>query len=309
MSLGEKAGGRIVNRKITVSKPVNDLSSDTCRLAFTWTITFLDRDGRTTGDPLLLKNTIFPRRKDITDEHMYGFLKEWALRGLITWYEHDGDYFLQFVNWLDNQPKLRYDRERPSSFPAPEDSVIVYEISDYEESTSLRSKSGVNPQNRGVHPPQKEKKQEQEKKVPPSAGGSPSEEKLPVKAKKSNVRKISESTGIPDADGLHSQVVEAFQSKLPGETAWNYGREGKHVKEIIQKATTEFPEDPAGFIKEAMNEFWDMRKEKFYKNKAFLPSIMNSSGVWPEVMQRMANRTGVQQTDEDMMRIYKESLG
>ena len=118
------AVGRIINKKICLNKIVNEkLSSDTCRLAFTWVIPHLDRDGRIHGEPAVLRSTVFPRRKDITDETMENFIREWAENRLVIWYEADGDKWLQFPKFKGNQPNLRYEREPESIIPPPEKGV------------------------------------------------------------------------------------------------------------------------------------------------------------------------------------------
>lgn len=139
------ASGRIINKKICVNRVINEvLSSDTCRLAFTWTIPYLDRDGRVNGDPSVLRSMVFPRRKDITDEQMEGFIKEWAENGLVLWYEADGDKWIQFPKFRTNQPHLRYERESESTIPGPE--YGRYLIKPQKNPDKLRSESGTMPE-------------------------------------------------------------------------------------------------------------------------------------------------------------------
>jgi len=136
------AMGRIISKKICLNKVVNEqLSSDSCRLAFTWTITHLDRDGRVHGDPRVLRSIIFPRREDITDEIMEGFIKEWAKCGLAIWYICNNDKWLQFPKFRQNQPKLRYERETPSTIPPPEKGKLCGPTP-----ARCRSKAGVKPE-------------------------------------------------------------------------------------------------------------------------------------------------------------------
>ena len=94
------ARGRMINSKITRNKAINDLSDDTSRLAFTWLVTFADVEGRTNGDPALVRSLVFPRRTDVTVDQMAGYLQEWADAGLVTWYEAEGDMWIAFKhNW------------------------------------------------------------------------------------------------------------------------------------------------------------------------------------------------------------------
>jgi hypothetical protein len=113
------AVGRMINNSITGDKVVNQLSDDTSRLAFTWLITFADCEGRTYGDPAMVRSMLFPRRQDITIEKMTEYIQEWKNLGLIVWYESNGDLWIYFPKFSKNQPGLRKDREAPSRIPIP----------------------------------------------------------------------------------------------------------------------------------------------------------------------------------------------
>ena len=119
------AKGRLLSKKIGLNKSVNELSCDTSRLAYTWTLPHLDRDGRIHGDPAVLKNIIFPRRTDITTTDLEKYVAEWAENGLVIWYEADGDQWLEFPKFNENQPNLRYDREPESTIPPSENGRII----------------------------------------------------------------------------------------------------------------------------------------------------------------------------------------
>lgn len=112
------AKGRFITSDITKDKKINDLSDDTSRLGFTWLVTFADREGRTFGDPALVRSMLFPRRDDISLEQMEAYLQEWHDAGLICWYEAKGDKWIEFPNF-DKHQKLRKDREAPSNIPEP----------------------------------------------------------------------------------------------------------------------------------------------------------------------------------------------
>lgn len=134
------ARGRMISNEITRDKKINDLSSDTCRLAFTWLVTFADVEGRTYGDPAMLRSMLFPRRTDITFEMIQEFIIEWQDAGLVQWYEAGGDKWIAFPNFGKHQ-KLRKDRETPSSIPAPQhdNGGVTPEL--------VRSNDGVTPVN------------------------------------------------------------------------------------------------------------------------------------------------------------------
>lgn len=113
------ARGRMINQKITQDLRIHQLSDDTSRLAFTWLISFADCEGRTPGDPALLRSLLFPRRDDITANQMGAYIQEWANIGLIIWYEAKGEKWIQFPGFDKNQTGLRKEREPASEIPAP----------------------------------------------------------------------------------------------------------------------------------------------------------------------------------------------
>jgi hypothetical protein len=120
------ARGRFVSGKIIVDRKVHDLSSDTCRLAYTWMIPLADKEGRVTGEPEMLLSQIFPRRRDVSANDMQGFIDEWVQAGFIFVYlGKDGDKVIQLVNFEKHQIGLRKDREPDSIFDNPEDCRII----------------------------------------------------------------------------------------------------------------------------------------------------------------------------------------
>ena len=113
------ARGRIISNGICADKRVNELSDDTSRLAFTWLVTFADCEGRTYGDPAMVRSMLFPRRDDISIERMESYLAEWAEHNLIVWYEADGDMWVWFPGFAKNQVGLNKSREGKSRIPEP----------------------------------------------------------------------------------------------------------------------------------------------------------------------------------------------
>jgi hypothetical protein len=126
----------MINNTITGDKRINELGDDTSRLAFTWLITFADREGRTHGDPAMIRSMLFPRRIDIAIERMEAYIQEWHNAGLIVWYEACGDKWIWFVRFEENQIGLRKEREPDSEIP-PHNSE--------ETKKSKRKSSGIHP--------------------------------------------------------------------------------------------------------------------------------------------------------------------
>ena len=113
------ARGRMINNRICADVAINNLSCDTSRLAFTWLITFADSEGRTYGDPAMVRSLLFPRRYDVSVEAMASYIAEWAEQGLIVWYEAEGDRWIWFPSFEKNQRGLDRRKEGKSTIPAP----------------------------------------------------------------------------------------------------------------------------------------------------------------------------------------------
>jgi len=107
----------MINQAIAIDKRVNDLTDDTSRLAFTWLIAFADCEGRTPGDPAIIRSMLFPRR-EMPAATMEVYITEWAEAGLIVWYEERGDKWIWLPGFDNNQIGLRKDREPVSIVPA-----------------------------------------------------------------------------------------------------------------------------------------------------------------------------------------------
>ena len=130
------ANGRMISRDICSDKRINDLSSDLSRLGFTWIITLLDREGRVHGDPAVVRSMIFPRRQDVTIDHIEEIILEWFRLGLVVWYEANDDLWLWFPNFDKHQVGLRKEREAPSHIPDPTAEGVEL----------VRSRYGVDPE-------------------------------------------------------------------------------------------------------------------------------------------------------------------
>ena len=114
----------MISQAITFDKEINDLSDDTSRLAFTWLITFADVEGRTHGDPAIVRSKLFPRRDDITIERMEGYIREWAAHGLIILYEAKGEWWIYFPAFCKHN-RVDKTREAPSRIPEPTPDLLV----------------------------------------------------------------------------------------------------------------------------------------------------------------------------------------
>ena len=118
------AEGRMLKKKISKSRRVNALSSDSARLLYTWLIPHLDIEGRFSADPDVVKGEIFPRLKHFTASIIEKLLYELADKELIVLYQNDGDRYLQLRKFADEQ-WLRKDKEKASEIAAPGESELI----------------------------------------------------------------------------------------------------------------------------------------------------------------------------------------
>lgn len=248
----------MLNRHIGLDRAVNELSSDLCRLAYTWAIPHLDRDGRICGDPAALKSTVFPRRDDVTAEQMQAFIIEWHRAGLVTWYETAKDKCLQFLGFRKNQPNLRYEREAASLYPDPKSGKTPAELRQESD-----TKAGDMPRN-GIEGKGRERNTK--------GAVAPSEE-----------------TTVPAINRpIYHLVLNAFTAKS-ADTKFDFKREGPHIKAIEEKANDR--DDPEGFAKAVLVTFWRLThsQDKFWRGQPFLPSVLNSGGIWSRVLKELEN--------------------
>lgn len=111
------ARGRFISKDVCKDKKVNNLRDPWAMLGFTWLITHADVEGRTDGDPELVKSLIFPRQREISVEDVERFIRQWVDAGMIDWYEVDGEKFIQFLNFEKHQVGIRRDKEPVSNIP------------------------------------------------------------------------------------------------------------------------------------------------------------------------------------------------
>jgi len=143
------ARGRFISNDIIADKEINELSSDTSRLAYIFLITLADCEGRVIGDPVYLASVLFPRRREVTPDMIRSFIIEWINAGFIVWYETpNGEKAIQLINWGKHQKGLRKDREAPTNFPDPKECNVI-EIKENLKEVKLREVKGTAPINSG----------------------------------------------------------------------------------------------------------------------------------------------------------------
>lgn len=120
------ADGRMLKKKISLSRRLAALETDSARMLYTWLNSHLDVEGRFSADPEVVKGQVVPRLKHLTPEVVEELLCDIASQGLIVRYENDGDRFLELRRFKDEQ-KLRPGREKKSEIPAPKGCKLLDE--------------------------------------------------------------------------------------------------------------------------------------------------------------------------------------
>ena len=272
------ASGRMLNKKISLNRAVNELSCDSSRLAFTWTIPHLDRDGRIHGEPDVLKAIIFPRRQDISTEEMRGYIAEWAERKLVIWYELEGDQYLQFPAFADNQIGMRYERESKSNIPPVDEGRLI----DCATEETVRSDAGASPE------------ASRSKSAVTAAQWKGIERKrkeIPLRGVKAATRK------------LYHAIESAFLSKSEDQD-FAFAREGPHIISLEKKCGAR--PSPEEFTSQIIEVFWDLVSgdDPWWLKKPFLPSILDSAGIWPMVLKEWELRVKDAEIDEEIERVF-----
>jgi len=153
---GYMARGRFISKEISLNEKVDNLSSDTARLLFTWLIPHLDCEGRMYADPQIFKSIVAPRR-NYSINKIRKCLAEFENCGLIIKYFIDGNEYLHCPNFKKHQPGLQKDKESQSQIP-PFTPDLLQSKSRFKHELS-HSFSGVNPPQDKVKEEVKEKEE------------------------------------------------------------------------------------------------------------------------------------------------------
>jgi len=110
------ARGRMLQNRISKSKKLSGLSSDTVRLLYTWMLSHLDVNGNFYADPVMVNNLVFTRLGH-SAETINAALCELDEVGLIRIFEFKGEYYLNYPDFNEKQPKINKEREGKPDIP------------------------------------------------------------------------------------------------------------------------------------------------------------------------------------------------
>ena len=110
------ARGRMLQNRISKSKKMAALSSDTVRLLYTWMLSHLDVNGSFYADPIMVNNLVFTRLGH-SFKIISAALDELTDKGLIVRYQVNGDIYLNYPDFLEKQPSINPNKEGISDIP------------------------------------------------------------------------------------------------------------------------------------------------------------------------------------------------
>lgn len=138
------ADGRFVSKSIAQSEQLGRVSLEADYL-FGRCIPHLDREGRMTGNPELVRSMVCPLRAELTLERVEAAIVELAREDLVVWYEARGRQCLFFPGFERHQRGIRKDREAASRFP-PHTGTDAQPF-------LISGQSGATPEDSGLTPP------------------------------------------------------------------------------------------------------------------------------------------------------------
>lgn len=109
--------GRMLSKTIADNEELGAVSLEADYL-FARCVPHLDREGRMTGNPDLVKARVCPLRPEITSGSVPDLLRQLAGAGLVRWYQVDGKQVLEFPGFKNHQRGFKFDREAASRYPA-----------------------------------------------------------------------------------------------------------------------------------------------------------------------------------------------
>ena len=130
----------------------------------------------------------------------------------------------------------------------------------------------------------------------------------PKKERKVKKTSPSEKAVPANVDPLYDRLLNAFLRKND-EADWDFGREGQHIHKLLKKANAR--PDPAAFLSQLLETFYELTEkspEKFWRSRPFLPSALNASGIYPQVVKLMRHQENGRMTPEQAQRIRATSF-
>jgi hypothetical protein len=252
--------------------------SRTGRLLFIGLITLADDEGRLRGDPVFLRNTIFPYDEDLKTEDIIIELEALQESDCIRFYSVNSLNFILLPKWRGYQ---RIDRPTASKLPECPNNWEKKSI--VEDSSRTRRGLVTN----GIEFNRIEFNRTEFNITSDKSRNSDSVESVTSKA----IVKI-------DPDKELKKTVEQSFIAISGEFA-SWPKERQNIKRIIQIARRDCPDRTEEYIRAMLEKFKELTEgnDKFYSKLEFSPSKL--VGCWMNVRKLLRGDFEKQITPED----------
>ena len=145
---------------------------------------------------------------------------------------------------------------------------------------------------------EKEKEKEKDKELEKDKEKEEEKEKEKDNAKTN--KKIKKQRTRQEKD-LYNSVKRSFESvygPFP-----DYRKEGTHIWLLIEKAIKKDPDTPEDYLKAWLGKFRELklRGSPFWQKQPFLPSVLNSGGIWPRFLEEY-RETRISDDWEELLR-------
>jgi predicted phage replisome organizer len=126
---------------------------------------------------------------------------------------------------------------------------------------------------------------------------------------KTGRKKVKEPRSEEERDAF-TKVFAAFQRKYGTFEPGISKIESIHIWGLIDKARSRDPTHWFDFLKAVISTFWKIKQNRgdFLSKQPFLPSALNSKGIWPRVLEVMRTETPKELTEAEILNTSKEAV-
>lgn len=236
------------------------------RLLFILLWTLVDDSGRTRAASRMLASLLYPYDDDARDL-VEDWLDELDQEGCLVRYEHEGQTYLQIVNFLQHQ---KIDKPTPSKLPEfREESRILA------RPRRALAKNCLGREGKG---------EDQGEEFT-----SETSSLVPVEPKKAPAKK---SDLPPHLLAVFHATREAFEQNprakgIMYQDRATTAREMKALKTLVERASNLCPDAPSAFLAQAMDRYKGMVNGKLQGKASWTPSGLATDWVWRLVLEGM----------------------
>ncbi len=276
---------RMIDSSIWDSEQVMKLTARQFKL-YVFTISAADDEGRLRYSTEMVRARAFPFNGCSEDE-LAQDAQALVDVGLVTAYTDGKAKYLSHPNWKRYQT-LR--RPTESTYPAPE----ACEACRIHECSALCLQPAITECSSHVS------------NVQSQSGAVMFTKRREEKRREGNHVVASAADGGAEKRPVYHLIEGVFLEKNQD---FAFKREGPHLKSIEAKCLAR--PDPEKFARAVLVAFWELVNgdDPIFKSQPFLPSILDSGGLWPRVLKYMDRRSKDMTTTDEVREAIKGAIG